>query len=538
MKKFVLILLTIVSLFALVACKEGTVIDDETAITASFTDESINQNSITVKLTVDDPEDEITGTIYARLYNADDEAISSRSFSKSTTGDYAIDGATITFAGLGLEQSYYIIVEATVDRDVIAVERFTFQTIGTIHISTVEEFLAMDAYRGADYVLDNDLDFEGIDYISPFDTTYFSGTFDGQNHTLSNINITTSNSTTNPDSNYYYIGVFGYVSSAANVSNLTVDHVTIGTLEAPQAISNLARIGFLFGYVASSNVSIENVHVTNSHYYITSSSDDFVYIGGIAGELKGTLNGATISNSSISLETTSIDNNEGYLVKMGGVVGFSEVDSEIHEVNADIDLSYQTYIDAFDDEDQVKVAIGGAIGDKLASENSSNVSDVVVTGNIDVYVDIQLAETFTTGTYTLYVGGLIGNSSLKVKDGFFAGNINVEHVSADADTGVYKRFFVGGLVGNYQPPYALNAVVWVPGDTGITVSAAADVVLNVGSLIGKASRELAHVYGVVGVESVVINDVAQDLTAPVIADMTDYFSSEFANDAYSDLIAN
>ena len=70
----------------------------------------------------------------------------------------------------------------------------------------------------------------------------------------------------------------------------------------------------------------------------------------------------------------------------------------------------------------------------------------------------------------------------------------------------------------------------------ITVNAAADVSVYADSMIAYEPKSPVHLYGIVGIESVVVNSVAQALTAPVIADMTDYFTSEFANDAYSAFI--
>lgn len=534
MKKHLLVVvLLFISAFVFVACKEEEVVND-TAVTAELTYPEINQNSITIKLTVEDPDDEITGTIYARLYDADDDVISSRSFTKST-GDYALEESTVTFTSLALEESYTIKVEVTVERDVVTVESYEFQTIGEIHITTVEEFLAMDDYRGADYVLDNDLDFSGIEYVTPFSSIYFSGTFDGQGYTLSNINMSTTKSTTDAAYNYYYIGVFGYLSSSAEVSNINLDNVTIGTESEPQLMNNLARVGFLAGYVASSSVNIENVTITNSHAYIESATDDYAIIGGAVGELKGELNQLTIEDSSISLTTTDVQDDNKYLVRMGGAVGYLQPDGELHEANIDVDLTYETNIEAFADEEGLKVAIGGAIGDNNAINTNHSVTDIFVESDIDVSFDIQLDAGFTSGSYALYVGGLIGYSSTKLTDALYAGSISIDHVSATQDIDVNKQIYAGGLVGYYGIRKASEQIVWLAQGDDLTITAGDDVHLHVDSLIGQEASDQDHVYGVVGTEKVMINAVEQDLTATVIADMTDYFSSEFANDLYSEL---
>lgn len=534
MKKFIGILLAVVSIFTLAACKDQEVIND-TAVTAAFDNASINQNSITIELTVDDPDDEITGTIYARLYDVDDHAISSRSFSKSTVSDHALDAVTITFAGLGLEQAYYISVVVTVERDTITVETYEFQTIGTIHITTVEEFMNMDDYRGADYILDNDLDFSDVDFATPFSNVYFSGTFDGQGYALSNIHIKTSKSTTDPNSNYYYIGVFGYLSSSAEISNVVLDYVTIGSEAEPQQLNNSARVGFFAGYIASSSVIVENVTVQNSHMYIQSSSDNYVIIGGLVGESKGEFTGGTITDSSINLTTTEVQTNGRFLVRMGGAVGYLQPDGELHEVNVDVDLTYETLITEFVEDDGMKVAIGGAIGDNNAINSADSVTDVIATGDLDVTININPVEE-VYGNYALYLGGLIGYSSTEITNGFFGGSLTVDHVSQANDASINKKVYVGGLYGYYGIQKVNEQLVWVADGNAITVSVGADVDVHADSLIGFEPKSPAHIYGVVGTESVVVNTITKEPTAPVIADMTDYFTSDFANDAYEALI--
>lgn len=533
MKKIIVVLLAVIALFGLAACKGEEVVND-TEITAEFSDESVNQNSITIDLTVNDPAYEITGTIYARLYDTSNNPISSRSFTRLTTGEIALDGVTITFAGLGLEKSYYIEVIATVGRDTVVVEKFSFQTIGTIHITTVEEFLQMSTYRGADYILDNDLDFSGVEYITPFSSSYFSGTFDGQGYTLSNINIKTSKSSTDPDNNYYYIGILGYLSSSAEVSNLVLDNVTIGSEAEPQLLKNNAKIGFLSGYVASANVKIENVTVQNSYMYLESSTESYVILGGLVGDLKGEISQSSLVNSHISLTTTGVQSDGKYLVRMGGAVGYLQPDAELHEIKAEVDLAYETNITEFAENDGLKVAIGGVVGDNNAINSSDSVTDIVSVGDVTVHVGLHLSEA-VYGNYALYVGGLIGYSSTEVTNGFYLGSITVDHLTANQDDDVNKKFYVGSLFGYYGIQKVNEQLVWVSQSDAITISAGDDVSLFADSLIGFEPKTPLHIYGVLGTEQVLINTVQQALTAPVIDDITDYFTSDFVNQRYTDL---
>ena len=537
MKKYVLIVLTIISLFALVACKGDDTVENNTAITAEFSEAEINQNSITILLTMEDPDDEITGTIYVYLYDDDDEYISKRSYNVDED-DILGDGVSVTFSSLGLEQSYYLEVTATVELDNVLIKTYEFTTVGVIHISTVEEFLDMNSYRAADYVLDNDLDFTGVEFISPFSSIYFSGTFDGQGYTLSNIDITTTKSTTTASNNYYYIGVFGYISSSAEIYDLNIDNVTIGSEAEPAVLDNFARIGFLAGYVASSSVDIHDVTVSNSEAYINSNTENYVIAGGLVGELKGKLLRGNVVNSSIDLTTSSPSDDGTFLLRMGGAIGFLEQSAVLQDVKSDVDLTYHLDGDSFVDEDSLKIAIGGVVGDNNAINTSNSLINVVATGDIDATIDVNATELMSTGNLTLYVGGLVGYSSTKIVDAFFAGSIHVTQNETANDAAMNIRLYVGALVGRYGTQAVSQQLVWVSDSDTVTLSFVSNLVSFVDSLFGYEPGTPNHVYGVYGSESYVINMTTQDVTAPVITDMTDYFSSDFVNDAYTDFIGS
>ncbi len=535
MKKYVLIVLTIISLFALVACKGEDTVENNTAITAEFSDPEINQNSIKILLTMADPDNDITGTVYVYLYDSNDEYISKRSYNIDED-DILGDGVSVTFTSLGVEQSYYLEVTATVELDNVLIETYEFTTVGVIHIATVEAFLEMDSYRGADYVLDNDLDFTGIAFVSPFGSSYFSGTFDGQGYTLSNIDITTTKSTTNAANNYYYIGVFGYISSSAEIHDLILDNVTIGSQTEPAVLNNFARVGFLGGYVASSNAKIHDVTVSNSHAYIESNSENYVITGGLVGELKGELLRSTITNSSINLTTTSPQNDGKFLVRMGGAVGFLEQNAVLQDVNADVDLTYHLNGDSFVDEDRLKIAIGGVVGDNNAINTSNSLINVVAVGDIDVTIDVNASEEMTTGSLTLYVGGLVGYSSTKLLDAFFAGSIHVTQNETVNDAAMSMNLYVGALIGRYGTKALSQRLVWVSDGDVVTLDFDSNSIAYTDSLFGEKIGTTDHICGVYGAESYVINTIAQALTAPAITDMTDYFSSDFVNNAYANLV--
>ena len=128
-----------------------------------------------------------------------------------------------------------------------------------------------------------------------FQGTPFTGVFDGNNHTISNLTITASTKD--------YIGLFGYVSSVGKLRNLGVENVNI---------TGRASVGGLVGYVEHYKVSptLTNCYATGSvsgtgngvgglvgnntsgpltSCYATCSVTGGGYVGGLVGQNYGSL---------------------------------------------------------------------------------------------------------------------------------------------------------------------------------------------------------------------------------------------------------
>ena len=116
----------------------------------------------------------------------------------------------------------------------------------------------------------------------------FNGSFDGQNHTISNLYIEYPHSS---------VGLFGVVNSASNTSptikNLTLDKANI---------SGNSDVGGLVG--SNTGYTIENCHITNStvsgHYYDLKTI--YPSVGGLVGYNynSGTVKNCTASNNHVS----------------------------------------------------------------------------------------------------------------------------------------------------------------------------------------------------------------------------------------------
>ncbi|MBQ4150528.1 MAG: hypothetical protein IJC81_01830, partial [Clostridia bacterium] len=122
--------------------------------------------------------------------------------------------------------------------------------------------------------------------------SHFTGTFDGDNHTIYGINLSGTN----------YVGLFGYIRDA-EIKNLTIEgNVTVSGKES----------GCLVGY-AHQNITISNC-VNNCDFTSTGTGDSF---GGIIGLLRNTYtNNALIENC--------VNNGDinGYR-NVGGIIGYN-----------------------------------------------------------------------------------------------------------------------------------------------------------------------------------------------------------------------
>ena len=147
---------------------------------------------------------------------------------------------------------------------------------------------------GAYFKITKDIDFTGKRfYMLGSYQNKFSGTLDGDNHTLTGIETKGGS----------YQGIIGYMDSAdAVVKNLKINKASMTNLTSYS--------GIVVGYLNKG--TIKDVEVTNSKI-ISEFKDIASYIGGITGYLnKGTIEGVTINNLTI--------NGNSYV---GGIAGYN-----------------------------------------------------------------------------------------------------------------------------------------------------------------------------------------------------------------------
>jgi hypothetical protein len=160
-------------------------------------------------------------------------------------------------------------------------------------IRTASDLQAMQEDRSANYIVVNDIDAsgtvnwnngKGFNPIGDFSVS-FTGSFDGQNHTISNLSINRLNDN--------YVGLFGRIDAGGEVKNVGVINVNM---------TGESYVGGLVGYNYNGNIS-------NS--YSTGNVTGEERLGGLVG-----INQGTVSNS---YSTGNVTGNK----RVGGLVGWN-----------------------------------------------------------------------------------------------------------------------------------------------------------------------------------------------------------------------
>jgi filamentous hemagglutinin family protein len=310
------------------------------------------------------------------------------------------------------------------------------------------QLIAMDATSlAATYTLASDIDLApalsggmwsaaGFVPVGAF-ATPFTGTFDGGNHTISNLNI---------NRNLSNQGLFGAIAVGSTVSNL-------GLINAVVNAGSSGSVGALAG---SNHGQITNSYVNGGTVSGWSS------VGGLAGWNNGTISGSYVSNLNVSGTRT-----------IGGMVGYLDgtINNGSYVLNSTISGG-----------GSASGGIGGLVGAAFtpATIDSSYVSggSVIATGSaIGGLVGSAEGLTITNGhvqgvavSGASVVGGLVGFN--------FISSITNSYVLGGSVTGIGGT--VGGLVGTNAASLSASSILNSYVDGGTVVNGAR----NVGGLAG------------------------------------------------------
>ena len=146
-------------------------------------------------------------------------------------------------------------------------------------------------YLGSTITLECDVDLDGHVWIPVGQTgsTEFKGTFDGQNHTIYNLKVDSSNET----GGHYSSGLFGWIESHSQ--KITIMNLTIDGAE----VTGHHNVAVIAGYLEGDSYVI-NCHVKNAKLINTHHDDN------ACGDITGTIAGYVASQ--VTIEDCSAEN--------------------------------------------------------------------------------------------------------------------------------------------------------------------------------------------------------------------------------------
>ncbi len=257
---------------------------------------------------------------------------------------------------------------------------------------------------GGNYVLTRNIDLIGasaftrraIGYVSVVNINRFQGSFDGQGHSLSNLNIEGMYSTSIPSQNVGLAGLFAWLTDA-EIKNLALSGAASGAVDNSISNDEEYSTGFLAGR-SSGNLTLSNLT-------ISASVSGYVRVGGLVGVLQNV--------SATAVHVT------------GGVRGYSAVGGLFGHVSQSAIISSsvnQSLIEA--QSSPSGLSAGGFIGfgeqiDINQSVNSGAVMGIAETGGFVGSAGVVTISTsvnsgavsggvFDQGTAGTHAAGLVG----------------------------------------------------------------------------------------------------------------------------------
>ncbi len=272
----------------------------------------------------------------------------------------------------------------------------------------------------------------------------FTGFFDGNNHTISGISIT---STVEGD---MYAGLFGYATGGIKNVNIANSRISInGNSTAQSTTYDYIYVGALVGY--GRYATMENCHHSGTVDVICSSTTQKYYI--YAGGLAGYANTATSCSNSGQLTTKITSSSEKYILAyLGGIAGLADTVIQCKNTGT------ITADSARSDSD---LRVGGIVGSSKKIELCSNSASISAEG--DTWTDIYLGgicglggdgfaakQCYNSGIVNsssrAYSGGIVGYIS---GDGSVRDCFNIGHIDVCWCAGIVYEVF-GGTVSIYN----------------------------------------------------------------------------------------
>lgn len=263
-----------------------------------------------------------------------------------------------------------------------------------VEIYTAEDLKKVAEGLSGKYVLMADIDMSNKMHtiIGQVQNKPFKGEFDGNNHTISNLNI---------DSSEQYVGLFGYINNGI-VKNLKLSNINVN--------STNQKTAFVGGVAGFSNGQLTNIEVSGN---IKSSGDKTnLYLGQIVGYNQGNISRAHSNGTIQSLGNLQ----SGYI---GGIAGYNR---------RIIKLSYNT---------------GNIIANNI---KNIRVGGIAGTSNKSVAICYSKG-TMQINAETANIGGIVGENTGKVSSTYSIDTIqkNATNTNAGGIVGINS----GNVVNSY-----------------------------------------------------------------------------------------
>ena len=237
--------------------------------------------------------------------------------------------------------------------------------------------------KAANAVLTADIDLSGIDNWTPIgnEANQYTGTFDGQNHTVKDMSITEQGNSS---------GLFGYI------NNATIKNIKITGAITITAESYTEGYGSIVGRMEHSTVTNchSSVNITIDSTMESTAGNCIGHIGGIVGKMHEA--NSAIANCSYS---GTIELNDKPVNVAAGIVGYA--------INTTLPITNCSFTGTINSTYSGKTIIGGIFG------YTRSTGDVKVTNCLSVGTITKSGDTSLTGILIGQINGGYGNNAVK-----------------------------------------------------------------------------------------------------------------------------
>ena len=255
-------------------------------------------------------------------------------------------------------------------------------------------------YSGTYFKMAVDIDLNGLNWtpIGNSSTYSFQGNFDGDNHTIYQLNIMVSGGSN------VYVGLFGYLSNA-NISKIKIKGGVINV-----ATSGANYVGTIAGYASATNIDScgNSANILINNQGTTSAYNSYVgglvgYMTGDAGNLSNSYNKGEL-NFTKTLQTTS-STSYSWSSYIGGLVGYLQYSDILNCGNLN-KLTIMNDVTTYTKNSRVYV--GGVTGYVNASATYPVVIDKTYNrGKLVVNNKAYSSSSYYAYAYA-YIGGVVG----------------------------------------------------------------------------------------------------------------------------------